>query len=239
MHTRAEVRTVLRLATAGLARNEIARRAGIPRSTVGRWLSDGEPGIRAPAIEGLDAVAYCHLLGLYLGDGHVAEFPRTYCLRVYLDRRYPRIVDGCVAAMRRVAPRNRVAVHDKPGCRIVQCYSNAWPDLLPQHGPGPKHARPITLVPWQAALARAHPQELIRGLLESDGSRHVNAIHRGERTYAYPRYSFSNRSEDIKAIFCEHLDLLGIAWRCAGDANISLARREAVAALDEFVGPKR
>jgi hypothetical protein len=53
------------------------------------------------------------------------------------------------------------------------------------------------------------------------------------------RYSFSNRSEDIKGILCEHLDLLGIAWRRAGDQNISIARREAVAALDAFVGPKR
>jgi hypothetical protein len=53
-----------------------------------------------------------------------------------------------------------------------------------------------------------------------------------------PRYTFSNRSEDIKATFCAHLDLLGIAWRRAGPANISSARREAVAALDAFVGPK-
>jgi hypothetical protein len=52
------------------------------------------------------------------------------------------------------------------------------------------------------------------------------------------RFSFSNRSEDIKAILCEHLDLLGIAWRRAGSQNISIARREAVAALDEFVVPK-
>lgn len=59
------------------------------------------------------------------------------------------------------------------------------------------------------------------------------------RRHAYTRYSFSNRSEDIKAILCDHLDLLGIAWRRASDVNISIARREAVAALDEFVGPKR
>ena len=46
-------------------------------------------------------------------------------------------------------------------------------------------------------------------------------------------------SADIKTIFCEHLDLLGIAWRRASHRNISIARREAVALLDEFVGPKR
>lgn len=239
MHTSDEVLEVQRLANEGLGRNEIARRAGIPRSTVGRWLHEGEPRFRSPASATLDAPAYCHLLGLYLGDGHVAVFPRTYCLRIYLDRRYPRIVEGCAASMRRVAPGNRVAVHAKPGCRIVQCYSSAWPRLLPQHGPGPKHTRPIRLEPWQGELARAHPRELIRGLIESDGSRHVNTVRKGARRYAYARYSFSNRSDDIKAILCEHLDLLGIAWRRASDVNISIARREAVAALDAFVGPKR
>jgi hypothetical protein len=239
MHTRDEVRTVQRLAADGLGRNQIARLAGIPRSTVGRWLNEGEPRIRSPEPSALDAPAYCHLLGLYLGDGHIASFPRTYCLRIYLDRRYPGVVGGCAASMRLVAPGNRVAVHDKPGCRVVQCYSCAWPRLFPQHGAGPKHARTIRLEPWQAELTQAHPQELIRGLIESDGSRHVNRVRRGDRSYAYPRYSFSNRSADIKAILCEHLELLGIPWRRASDVNISIARREAVAALDLFVGPKR
>jgi hypothetical protein len=50
---------------------------------------------------------------------------------------------------------------------------------------------------------------------------------------------FTNRSDDIKALLREHLDLLDIAWRRASDRNIAISRREAVAALDEFVGPKR
>ncbi|MDX6328141.1 MAG: hypothetical protein QOI83_524, partial [Streptomycetaceae bacterium] len=43
------------------------------------------------------------------------------------------------------------------------------------------------------------------GQIESDGSRHLNGVRRGDRRYTYPRYSFSNRSADIKAILCEHL----------------------------------
>jgi hypothetical protein len=54
----------------------------------------------------------------------------------------------------------------------------------------------------------------------------------------YPNYAFTNMSADIRAIFCDHLDLLGISWRRAGARNIAIARREAVAALDAFVGPK-
>jgi hypothetical protein len=250
IRTREELRTVQQLAARGLGRNAIARATGIPSTTVTRWINGAAPRFTSPDAstcprcghathEAVDGPAYSHLLGLYLGDGHIAPFPRTYCLRVYLDRRYPGIVAGCGASMQRVAPHNRVAVHARPGCQVVQCYSGAWPCLFPQHGPGAKHDRKIRLEPWQAAITAAHPRELVRGLFESDGSRHANTVRRGERRYSYARYSFSNRSQDIKAILCDHLDLLGIAWRRASDVNISVARREAVAALDAFVGPKR
>jgi len=111
--------------------------------------------------------------------------------------------------------------------------------LLPQHGPGRKHERPIRLEDWQLEITRRHPEPLIRGLLHSDGCRFINPVRHGERRYEYASYVFTNRSEDIKGILCEHLDLLGVAWRRAGSKNISIARREAVAALDAFVGPKR
>jgi len=58
------------------------------------------------------------------------------------------------------------------------------------------------------------------------------------REYAYPRYFFSNMSADIRAIYTDALDLLGVAWRQNRHNSISVARREAVAALDAFVGPK-
>jgi hypothetical protein len=66
----------------------------------------------------------------------------------------------------------------------------------------------------------------------------LNTIRHGKKVYAYPRYQFSNRSADIRAIFCEHLDLLDIPWRRMNPWTISVARREAVARLDEFIGPK-
>jgi hypothetical protein len=47
------------------------------------------------------------------------------------------------------------------------------------------------------------------------------------------------RSDDIKQIFCRHLDLLGIAWTKPNDKSIAIARRREVAKLDAFVGPKR
>jgi hypothetical protein len=250
VRTREELRIVLRLAGEGMGANEIALRTGIPSTTVLRWISGRAPRFADPnattctvcghaAHHDVDQPAYVYMLGLYLGDGHVASFPRTTCLRIYLDAAYPEIIRSCADAIGRVLPRNRVAVHGKAGCAIVQCYSKQWPCLLPQHGPGHKHDREIALADWQRRITYAHPRELIRGLIHSDGCRSANRVVRGRRSYVYTRYSFSNRSEDIKAILCEHLDLLGIAWRRAGEQTISVARREAVAALDAFVGPKR
>jgi len=57
--------------------------------------------------------------------------------------------------------------------------------------------------------------------------------------YEYPRYFFSNRSADIKQIFCEHCELLGIRWTQPNHRNISVSHRRSVAKLDAFIGPKR
>lgn len=79
-------------------------------------------------------------------------------------------------------------------------------------------------------------------MIQSDGWRGTNWTEktvRGQlKRYTYPRYQFSNESTDIKRIFTDALDQLGITWRVMNRKTISVARREAVAALDEFVGPK-
>jgi len=80
----------------------------------------------------------------------------------------------------------------------------------------------------------------VRGLIQSDGCRVIARI-RGPhgRQYLYPRYYFSNRSSDIRRIFCGHLDLLDVRWTASNAFTIQIARRPAVDALDRFIGPKR
>lgn len=56
--------------------------------------------------------------------------------------------------------------------------------------------------------------------------------------YSYPRYFFTNRSDDILQIFRAACDALGIRYRNSKPDTISIARWEDVAALDTFVGPK-
>jgi hypothetical protein len=94
--------------------------------------------------------------------------------------------------------------------------------------------RPIRLEPWQEVLIKQATEEFIRGLIDSDGCR-VVANDRGVRSV---HYHFSNRSDDIRALFCAALDELAIPWTRPGEYQVAAYRKAAVARLDEFVGPK-
>ena len=56
--------------------------------------------------------------------------------------------------------------------------------------------------------------------------------------YAYPRWFFSNRSDDIRGLLCEYCDRLGIRWTQSNPRNISVSHRGSVALLDAFVPAK-
>jgi hypothetical protein len=189
--------------------------------------------------------SYAYLLGLYLGDGCVVRHARTTRLVIMLDGAYPRIVAAAAAAIQAVGIGRQVSVLPvkNSGAVAVQSYSRAWPDVFPQAGPGPKHERPIVLADWQRAIVDAFPRPFLRGLIHSDGCRCVNRFKTKLPSgrvaeYEYPRYFFSNLSADIRAIFCEHCELLGIRWTQSNARNISVSHRNGVALLDEFVGPK-
>ncbi|WP_374455212.1 hypothetical protein [Nocardioides sp.] len=117
-----------------------------------------------------------------------------------------------------------------------------WPCLFPQHGPGRKHERPIVLEAWQEEVVQAFPADFLRGLFHSDGARVNNWATRivagQKRRYDYPRWQFSNRSEDILALCGWALDLVDIAWRRSGPWTVSVSRRDAVVALDSLIGMK-
>lgn len=55
------------------------------------------------------STAYVYLLGLYLGDGCISRGARdVFRLRIALDKKYPRIIAECAAAMEAVVPWNKV-----------------------------------------------------------------------------------------------------------------------------------
>jgi hypothetical protein len=163
-------------------------------------------------------------------------------LRIICADAWPGLIRECERAIRSIRPGNSVSIQQKPGCVEVSSCSKHWPCLFPQHGPGRKHMRTITLQPWQRVVVLARPGHFVRGLFHSDGYRGINRVRahlaEGDRWYEYPRYLFTNESGDILRLCGETLDQLGVAWRFSRWNAISVARREAVARLDEFVGPK-
>ena len=137
----------------------------------------------------------------------------------------------------RPLPRRRVSLagRNDPDDRLGRSLSG--------HGPGRKHERRIELADWQLRITTAFPRELLRGLIHSDGCRTINRfktkLPSGRvASYEYPRYFFSNLSDDIRGIFCEHCALLGIRWTQSNPRNISVSHRTSVALMDEFIGPK-
>lgn len=167
-----------------------------------------------------------------------------------MDIRYQRIIAECASAVGKIASGNRVLVqpikhpnYPRPGHVEISAFWKHWPCLFPQHGAGRKHERRIILEPWQQSIVTDHPEQLIRGLIQSDGCRFINPITHTRpggdlKRYEYPRYVFTNHSGDIQRIFTDALDRLGIRWRNSSWKNVSIARGADVAALDSFVGPK-
>ncbi|MFF7275877.1 helix-turn-helix domain-containing protein [Streptomyces griseorubiginosus] len=242
----------------GAKNAEVARRFNVPMGTVGYWKHQdrakrGEcPGRTPPPCPrcdaSLDQLAYAYLLGLYLGDGHIIQnrSMRSPSLSITCAEAHPGLMDECEKAMRSVFPNNSVCRVRRKGCREVKLYSMHLWCLFPQHGPGKKHERIIALEPWQQAIVDDYPWEFIRGLIHSDGCRITNWTTRlvaGERKrYEYPRYFFSNKSDDIRRLFTDTLDKVGVEWttlaRGSDPFNISIARKASVALMDTHVGPK-
>jgi len=260
MHSRETVARTLRLKEAGLTHCEISRLTGVSRPTIREWCSGNLPhsyrhkpllygrgtgfGSSCPRC-GSDehrfeelSTSYVYLLGLYLGDGCISRGPRdVFRLRVALDRKYPEIIEECAAAMQAVVPWNKVHKQLTPKNYVeVHAYSKSWPCLFPQHGPGRKHERKIELAGWQQEIVDLAPGLLLRGLIQSDGCRFINTGRAGWRA---PRYSFSNLSIDIKQIFCEACDRIGLHWTTAAPKSVYVSRKADVARLDQLVGPKR
>ena len=199
-----------------------------------------EPSLPEPQWE------YAYLLGLYLGDGCISvggdAAKDVWRLRIACADAWPGLKTECQAAISAIRPGNKVGMVQQVGCTEVACYWRHWPCLFPQHGPGKKHLRKIELAPWQEDIVSREPGAFARGLFHSDGCRIMSRVRRplasGDRWYVYPRRMLTNEPRDIHELCGQALDRLGVAWRFSRRNTISVARREAVARLDEFVRPK-
>lgn len=247
MRSAREISLVSELVAAGLSDSEISRRTGIPRRTVLDWRHGRHPVTATLPCTiqqhlPLPNRQYAYLLGLYLGDGCVSRTHRrnVWRLRIFMDNRYPGIIEECCLAFESIFPQQRAHRLQRRDSRCVEVsmYSKHWLCLIPQHGPGPKHRRAIVLAGWQREIVRRWREPFLRGLIHSDGCRIIAHERQAGRVRDAARYIFSNRSEDIKALFCESCDALGIRWTRPSYKDVAIYRLESVARMDQFVGPK-
>ena len=236
----------------GASLNSLSRRYGVSRAALRDWRDHPErdrsafvQGSACPSCTGAEVSRddYAYLLGMYLGDGCISALHKgVYSLRVSCDARYPGIIKEVCSAIAAVKPTANVHRVRAPGCVQVACFWKHWPCVFPQHGPGRKHERRIVLHSWQEQIVGEHGGALLRGLFHSDGCRITNWTVRRvagrQKRYEYPRYMFSNESDDIRRICTDALDRLGARWTRPRPNVVSVARRESVALLDRHVGPK-
>ncbi|MFG2984402.1 helix-turn-helix domain-containing protein [Streptomyces sp. NPDC048258] len=256
-----EVRqTALSLLRGGTRNAEVARRLNVPLGTIGYWkhvdrAKRGEtvsirPSLLCPRCDqrDLDVATYAYLLGLYLGDGHISHYAKhkVPSLMITLDDSWPGIQDEAEAAIRTVFPHNATCRVRSGGAHNIKVYFKHLACLFPQHGPGKKHDRSIVLEGWQQEIVDAHPWEFVRGLIHSDGCRTINWTTRMvggvKKRYEYPRYFFTNKSDDIRKLCTDTLTKVGVQWtvlaRGSDPFNVSIARKDSVALMDAHIGPK-
>jgi hypothetical protein len=250
------VESALRASDAGIPDALNAVQHGVAVKTIRRWRRDyqrrslrrGQTNCAVPCPRcdeaRLDLEAYAELLGWYLGDGYLSKGRRgVYALQVFNDARYAHDNEHVLGLMRRVKPGGRPHVRDKVSNVVLTVSWKHWPCLFPQHGPGPKHARPIVLDDWQRTAVESFPAQFLRGRFHSDGSRFANRVRRqvaGEtKYYAYPRWQFTNYSAETRELCCWALDLADVPWRQSNQHTISVSTRAGVARLDGLIGMKR
>jgi hypothetical protein len=262
-----DYRAALKLIKEGVNDCEVGRRLGIPRGTVRDWrvgLEAGSGG-RTESFSGqrkttcfrcndgwVDSEAYAYLLGAYLGDGWICSWPRgVYQLRISCDLKYPDIISEIATHIVIVRGVERVGFASKTGrCIDVNAFWKHWPCVFPQHGVGRKHERRIQLATWQREIVAAHPKLLVRGLIHSDGCRHINEVKRREEKRREEKRLLRRQALPLSPVYVheyigghppdlhDHLDALDVHWTRTTARDISIARREDVAFLDTFVGPK-
>jgi hypothetical protein len=249
MHSPVVREHAMSLVRSGLNDCEVARRTGISRTTIRDWRrpryeprSSSRPRVVCPRCGqaarpmSFTPEDYSELLGLYLGDGHLARMARAWHLRIFLDSKYPEIVRDAETLLKRCLSHNRVSrqLRHEGRMTVLSVYSRHFRCLFPQHGKGKKHERRIELEPWQYKLIDQAPWQFLRGCIRSDGCVFINRT----GPYEYLSYDFTNHSQDILDLFARACSQVEVDYRRYA-RHIRIYRRASVALMETHVGLKR
>jgi len=196
----------------------VSRETGISRAAIRSWALGLRPGERERR-----RTTCFRCGGSCFPVPNATAHAYSYLLGLYLG-------DGTISTHPREVYRLRVFLDRKYPIIVGECEA-AMAIVMPASRVGRFRSKQYRV--------DEHPGRFLRALIHSDGSRSINTIRHPKKTYRYPRYEFSNRSDDIRALFCEYCDKVGVDWRRMNRWTISVARRESVALMDRHIGPKR
>lgn len=209
----------------GVSIRQIARDLNVDHSTVHYWIKNGFTSSRnsgrLPDVDEIIDICksnpshYSYILGSYLGDGHIVKAGRSQKLTIYNDSRYSCIIKDQSNALQVLFPKNKIGNYKQltSNCMEVMVHNISIPLMFPQHGPGKKHARDISLHDWQWDIVWEEPECFIKGLIDSDGCRYIHKQTIKGKTYAYPMYSFTNKSLDIINMYIRVMAKLDISTK--------------------------
>ncbi|MDQ7027019.1 MAG: helix-turn-helix domain-containing protein [Anaerolineae bacterium] len=135
MRTYEEYHKILSLWDSGLYnKSEIARHTGMPLTTVHRYIhryqtvenfeNEFNSVPKHPTIDLLKSISqanlelhfhYAYVFGLYLGDGHISKTKshRAHRIMIFLDKKYPKIIEHCVESLGFVFSKNKIGIVEK------------------------------------------------------------------------------------------------------------------------------
>jgi intein-encoded DNA endonuclease-like protein len=248
MKTKEEFQEVKKLLSEGLTPTEISRLTGINRSTINDWrdrppklLATDEPCYRNCGVNIKNSIIsdpklhpiYSYLLGLYLGDGCISQHPRTFRLRLALDKKYPNLNNYAKKQLETLFVNNKIGVVDCGGNIALSVYGKQLPEVFPQHDTGKKHHREIVLEQWQKDVL-IH-KDFLKGFFHSDGSYYLSN--------GNGFYNFTNHSNDIINLYLNTIGVLGfdhaIVRYKTGKIVINHNKRKTVSDMLKVIGTKK
>lgn len=152
---------------------------------------------------------YVYILGLYLADGCISKFPRTFRLRLFFhSENNEDIIQRSIKSLSRLFPKNKINILKRKDCKckVVSLYNSALDEIFPQHGIGPKSSRVLKLTKWQKSAITKHTGTFLKGLFDGDGSRYFNNARQLECV------QFTNKSKELLEWFTDGLDKFNIKY---------------------------
>lgn len=174
-------------------------------------------------------------IGIMLGDGGLTHFQCSVYLHSKIDWEYASFVKDLINKLFHVKP--KIYVHKKyKVCRVSVSSVNLVKYLVRNGLFLGNKVRLQVGVPYWVLLKEEYVKACIRGLIDTDGSLVIHRYKIKGRTYAYPKISFSNKSEPLLEFVYQGLKQFGFNAKRSYKSEVWLHNQKEVKRYLEVIG---